>query len=387
MIGLLFLVFGCGFARAQAFTSGSTGADGALTLTTPGVVNFDPKSFNPPLDPEGDNVFNFTTITIASGVVLKLSGRTFSAPVYFLATGAIKIDGGIDLSGENGHPATNVASERTPAAPGPGGYAGGIGGRPGTTNPPTAGSGPGGGAAGTGGGGLSGVFGGSTYMLPLVGGSGGGGYGLPAGCGTTYGGGGGGGGGAIVIGSSTSITFSRTSAGTDFLASNGGAAGCGAGHGSGGAVRIVAPIVSGSTTIQTDVRGNPGLIRIELAQNNNASINIGGPFVISLPFKIVTPVTQAQPNLQVTSINGVAINANPFSFPDTTINSSSPVVVSVTAKSIPIGTVPKIIVYSEFGNDQTVDCSALQGTLQQSTCTASITFPTGGSRGFVKATW
>ena len=385
MIGLLFLVFGCGFARAQAFTSGSTGADGALTLTTPGVVNFDPKSFNPPLDPEGDNVFNFTTITIASGVVLKLSGRTFSAPVYFLATGAIKIDGGIDLSGENGHPATNVASERTPAAPGPGGYAGGIGGRSSTTNPPTAGGGPGGGVAGTGGGAASGVFGGSTYMLPLVGGSGGGGYGVANGCGTTYGGGGGGGGGAIVIGSSTSIAFSRN-VGSDAVVANGGTAGCGAGHGSGGSLRLVAPTISGNTEIQTNSPGPSGLIRFE-ANQNSFSCCPRGTFVFSIPFKIVTPVTQAQPNLQVTSINGVAINANPFSFPDTTINSSAPVVISVTAKSIPVGTVPKIIVYSEFGNDQTVDCTALQGTLQQSTCTASITFPTGGSRGFVKATW
>jgi hypothetical protein len=87
--------------------------------------------------------------------------------------------------------------------------------------------------------------------------------------------------------------------------------------------------------------------------------------------------------------NGVTIpiNANPFSFPDATINSSTPVTVNVQGQFIPLGTLPQVIVMSETGPDQTINCSALQGTFQQSTCSVSITFPTGGSRGFVKATW
>jgi len=106
---------------------------------------------------------------------------------------------------------------------------------------------------------------------------------------------------------------------------------------------------------------------------------------------MVVPPTVPPSALKVTSlvVGGVTIpiNANPFSFPDATINSSTPVTVNVQAQFIPIGTIPKIIVMSETGTDQTVNCAALQGTLQQSTCSASITFPTGGSRGFVKATW
>ena len=47
--------------------------------------------------------------------------------------------------------------------------------------------------------------------------------------------------------------------------------------------------------------------------------------------------------------NGIPINANPFSFPDATINSSTPVTVNVQAQFIPIGTIPKIIVMSETG--------------------------------------
>ena len=348
-------------------------------------MNFDPKSFNPPLDPEGDNVFNFTTITIGSGVVLKLSGRTFTTPVYFLATGAVKIDGGIDLNGENGHPATNVASERFPSAPGPGGYPGGIGGRTGSSTPPSAGGGPGGGAAQTAAvGSQAGTFTGSSYLIPLLGGSGGGGGGDAPPCGTTYAGGGGAGGGAIVIASSVSITLNR-SVGTDAIYANGGAGACRGSHGSGGAIRLVAPIISGGTEVQTDAVPS-GLTRVEAFQQGFGCC-VYGARVNSLPFKVLTPVTQGQPAIKVSTISGVAINANPFSFPDITINSSSPVTVNVAAQNIPVGTVPKILIYSEFGPDQTVNCSALQGTLQASTCSASITFPTGGTRGFVKANW
>ena len=38
-------------ARAQSPVAVSTGADGALELTTPGIVVFDPRSFNPALNP------------------------------------------------------------------------------------------------------------------------------------------------------------------------------------------------------------------------------------------------------------------------------------------------------------------------------------------------
>jgi hypothetical protein len=115
-----------------------------------------------------------------------------------------------------------------------------------------------------------------------------------------------------------------------------------------------------------------------------------GPVIISAPFSPAVP-TVAPSSIKVASLvaNGVTIpiNANPFSFPDATINSSVPVTVNVQAQFIPLGTVPKVIVMSETGPDQTVTCSALAGTFTLSTCSASITFPTGGSRGFVKATW
>src|SRR6266496_2324782 len=79
-------------------TSGSNGSDGALNLTTPGTVLFDPIAMN--LDADGDNVFHFTTINIGAGVTVRLTNTKLRgrAPVW-LATGAVTIAGTIDLNG------------------------------------------------------------------------------------------------------------------------------------------------------------------------------------------------------------------------------------------------------------------------------------------------
>src|SRR3989442_623922 len=120
-----------GLADAQSFSSGSTGADGDLNITAPGVTVFDPKTFGAQVNPADTNIFNFRTITIAAGSTLKLSGANFAAPVYFLAQGDVTINGTIDLNGQDGSSA-NFSYQRTgPTIPGAGGYAGGAGGAPG----------------------------------------------------------------------------------------------------------------------------------------------------------------------------------------------------------------------------------------------------------------
>src|SRR5437879_5638203 len=111
---------------SQTFSSGSTGADGALNLTTPGTIVFDPAALG--LNPAVPNVFNFTTINIASGVTVILTNKNLSGPIYWLAQGNATINGGIDLRGENGHRFGVVSSLRLPAAGGAGGYSGGVGG-------------------------------------------------------------------------------------------------------------------------------------------------------------------------------------------------------------------------------------------------------------------
>ena len=82
--------------HAQSFSSGSTGADGPLNITTAGVTTFTAQPIG------GGSVYNFTTINIAAGSTLKLSGAVFAGPLYFLAQGAVTVAGTIDLSGHSG---------------------------------------------------------------------------------------------------------------------------------------------------------------------------------------------------------------------------------------------------------------------------------------------
>jgi hypothetical protein len=84
----------------------------------------------------------------------------------------------------------------------------------------------------------------------------------------------------------------------------------------------------------------------------------------------------------------MAINSNPFTFPDTTINTASPVPVTIQAQFVPVGTMAKIYVFSESGADQVITIGPLTGPDQtMTTATTNITYPVGGSRGYVKATW
>ena len=107
-------------ARAQTYDSGSNGSDGALVFSGSGDIVFDPRSYDPPLDPDGDGVYHFTTITIPSDVRVILRASVLGdRPIVWLAQGLVDIDGVLDLSAD---PTTND--------PGPGGArASGAGGR------------------------------------------------------------------------------------------------------------------------------------------------------------------------------------------------------------------------------------------------------------------
>src|SRR5712692_255862 len=188
--------------RAQPVDSGSNGSDGVLDFTgQSGTVVFNPASFNPPKDPDGDHIFHFMTITIPAGVTVRLSAQQINAPVFWLASGAVQIDGVIDLNGEDGH---DAAAIQVPSSPGSGGFGGGVGGPP-----PQLGNGPGGATIPGGSAGYVTVANGQVYgndfLLPLIGGSGG--AGGNAGADSA---GGGAGGGALLIASSVSITVNGT---------------------------------------------------------------------------------------------------------------------------------------------------------------------------------
>lgn len=388
--------------QAQAFSSGSTGADGALDFSsaTPGTtIEFNPASFNPPLDPERDNIYHFTTITIPTGVTVRLTAKFLDGPVYWLATGDVLINGTIDLSGGNGHLITNQPLQRIPSTPGAGGFAGGIGGHFSSTRPssPQRGNGPAGGGPGStccesngGGGGFSG----NRFLVPLVGGSGGGGgnTGGP----DVWGGGGGAGGGALLIASSTSINVNG------HIAANGGGGQnvnscCSTGGGgSGGAIQLVANRITGTGSLSArggtnNVRsaGGGGFIRLEAFVNQFSQNFNGTGFALASPSSLFLPSTAA-PSVRAVRIAGIPVPttlSGSFEVPDVVINQGGAATVEIEAKFVPLGTVVKVHVFSENEGDQIVDSTPLQGTLAQATATASVVFPSGFSRGFVRAVW
>jgi len=363
-------------AGQPSFNSTSSGSDGALNLTTPGTVVFIPSSFNPPLNPSGNNIFNFTSINIASGVTVVLSGQNLTGPIYWLASGPVTINGTLNLNGQNGAGYSESEETRIPAYGGAGGYPGGVGGRASSSPvlPAQPGSGPGGGAVNT-----AGTFAGTNfYLVPLVGGSGGGGANQSSA--QVIGPGGGGGGGAILIASSVSITLDGA------IEANGGAAGTSfgvsAGAGSGGAVRLIAPAVGGTGGISA------AQIRIETASYPN-SLSLTTPYTISSTPNLYLPTTQPGV-LTVVSVGGVNMPANPtasFTVPDVTINASASVAVVLNATNIPPGTTPTLQFFSDSGTDFSVQAPALAGTMAQSTTTVQVSFPAGFTRGYVTASW
>ena len=379
-------------AFAQTFSSGSTGADGALNLSTPGTVVFDPKTFTPPLDPDGDGIYNFTTITIGAGVTVRLRGDVIAAPVVWLAQGAVQIAGTIDASGQDGFSAGNT-TQRTNTIPGAGGYPGGY---PGVgANLPGAGLGPAGGGACPPANvpvpfARPGGFTGNQFAVPLIGGSGGGGYAFLAG---------GAGGGALLIASSVSIS------GSGSIKANGGAnvnlsGNALSGLGAGGSIRLVAPSFSltGNLNAAAGAGGfnstcgpsagtTSGVIRVEAFQIG--PINATGTLYTATPFGLfLSPA--GIPSLRVVSVGGIPVATSPtgtFTIPDVTVNSNLPLPVVIAATNVTVGTIVTLTIFSENGPDLTIQSTPLAGALAASTATANVTLPPGFSKGFVKATF
>ena len=371
--------------QPQTFSSGSTGSDGALTYAPNlGTVYFPPSG----LAPRANNIYNFTTVSIGTGTTVRISGWVINGPVYWLAQGDVTINGTLDISGQPGQNSPVNPSFRAPSEPGPGGYSGGVA-QLGSGQSATAGSGLGGGAAASstafGGGGL---YKGSSYLLPLVGGSGGGG-----GCSPTHiqidCADGGAGGGAILIASSTKIILGGV------LDARGGAGGNGTGGGgSGGAVRLVSNTITNNGTVVVggglaggdngSQAGGSGIVRFEGFAVNTGAVN-GTTALTSTPYSLALPIGGPS-NVSITSVNNIAVNANPFSFPDTTISTGTAVPVIISGVNVPSGTSGNLYIFSETAPDQVIPFT-LTGSLQSTTATVNVSYPSGGSRGFAKVIW
>src|SRR5437870_4248827 len=384
VVGVVLLLLWTLPVSAQTFSSGSTGADGALAPTGNTTV---------PLPPDG--VLNFTTVNIPAGVTVTFAKNAANTPVTMLAAGDVTIAGSINISGSVGVVGGSPSPLFNPGGlGGPGGYNGGQSGSSGlTNNGGSAGQGPGGGAAGTsiGSTGTYGPSGSFVSLLPLFGGSGGGGT---NGASNSNGASGSGGGGAIVIASTTKITVTGVvgANGGDRVFSLCGFNGCAAiaGAGSGGAIRLVAPQITSSGTLTAQggdsQPASAGRIRLEaFVFGTVSSSTTPTPSIVFAPGPITatsTPALIKLPVLTISSVGGVANAATPggsYTAADVSLptGTSNPVTVTLTASNIPLGTAVTVKLIPQFADATTVSASALAGTEASSTATASVTFPPG----------
>ena len=389
-----------------AFESGSTGSDGAFSPQVDTTLQL----------PE-DGVFNFTTVNIPSGVVVRFEKNETNTPVVILATGDVQVAGQINVSGSNATPSGasgggNLGDDGIPGQGGPGGFDGGFGG---TIENPIGGNGlgPGGGfgatflrgdagcsAAGAGfasdglsvfscTSGLNGVAYGNAELQPLIGGSGGGG----GRAGSILGGsGGGGGGGAIMIASSGTVNV------TGAIFANGGAAGSSSGtsrggvggEGSGGAIRIVATTVSGNGTLQavdsslsvsngatSSGQGSDGRIRIE-AENLTRTANSSPAYTFSGP----QPIFLANiPGVRITEVAGIPAPVSPTGAGDIVIPEATPnpVSISFATTNIPVGNTIELTVTPQTGSRTVAVSNAISGTDESGVATVSVEIPDGPS--------
>ena len=421
-LGLLFacLFAGCALSpvsAASTFDSGSTGADGAFAPTA-----------SVTLQVPDSGVFNYTTVNIPSGVVITFKRNNANTPVTILASGDITLSGVIDISGGAGGNMLNLlngnsldgTARSTGGSGGPGGFDGGGGGSKVGPYNGVAGDGPGGGGGagdikqnvGDGGGGsyssagqngnyangingLGGSVYGSSFLNPLIGGSGGGGGGAN---GNAEAGSGGGGGGAFLIASSGILNFNGQIVtrggvgGTDY---NGG----GGGGGAAGGIRVVATTITGNIIVDLNGglggldannsysyrggSGGAGYARLEAYNFTNVTlspVNSVGVITTGSPGSVSSANV---PQLQIVSVAGINAPPSPVGSlhapPDITVKNTvaNPVTVALAGKNIPVGTVVTVSLTPQTGTVTAVQSSALAGTTAASTATASVSLPDG----------
>jgi len=365
---------------AQIFSSGSSGVDGAFAPTSDTTLTV-----------PASGVFNFTTVNIPAGVVVRFVPNSANTPVTMLASGDVVVAGTIDASGANGlagsstGPAINLGG-----VGGPGGFAGGQGQARGSSTGITGGQGPGGGTHGA-----NATYGAPSEfvsLLPLFGGSGGGGG--PSTAAEFSGASGGGGGGALAIASSTRINVSGV------IRVNGGDRGSAfpcsysAGSGSGGALRLVAPEITGSGRLEAV--GGPGVAgcaqsagdgRIRLEAMNLSFTGISAPVFSSST--VAGPVTVSSnpavmnlPTLTISSVGGISPPPTPggsFTSADLVLpqGTTNPVPIVLTATNTPVGTVFSVRLITQSGVFALANTAPSTGTFAVSTATVSFNFATG----------
>jgi hypothetical protein len=403
----------CAHAASAQFSSGSTGALGALDLGPNTTHNFT-------VPPGG--VLNYTTVRIRSNTTVRYFRNSNNDPLVILATGDVTIEGTSGIGGggtiivSGGDNSYNGATPAPGGAGGPGGFDGGTGGLGGTLLvAASAGKGPGGGAAASlsGARALAGAYGApqSFGLIPLFGGSGGGG--APSNTGLNVGGpSGGGGGGAILIASSTRITINGAIRANGGGAQSGGGGGapapCGSvpAPGSGGAIRLVAPVITGGgqesilQAVPGAIQGaggpcapvitaaNYGRIRLEGNTQNFVGFTDPTPTKVDAPGPVSplgNPALANVPTLAIAQIGGQPVPGTPgasYSNPDVTLAPGAttvPVVLNATNMPLNSGTevAVRLMPRGIAASTVTVPASAFTGTPAASSATVNLSLTAG----------
>ena len=308
---------------------GADGSDGALSISSNTVIDLslavdgqwdDDNTANAGSGIYDSNkwavVFKYSSVTVDTGATLTFANHAKRAPVVWLVSGDVTINGNLSLNGENYLLAPALAE------PGPGGFRGGMGYYASSVGA-SAGFGPGGGytqvnSYGRGASHADAVTSspdpyGNPAIVPLLGGSGGGG--------TSSGNGGGAGGGAILIACSGTLTINGTVSANGGNAFNAFSTNNDSGGGSGGGIRLVADTFAGSGTVEakagvnTDYPGSLGRVRMERVNNNNTWTAIApSPSVVGLTggdTALIWPIATA-PTVKIVSIGGEAAPADPL---------------------------------------------------------------------------
>jgi len=348
---VLLLSFAASPADAQTFSSGSTGADGALDLATLNCTT------GPYAPLNGQNagcwiqlpesgILNYTTVNVPINKALYFRRNRRNTPVVLLTQGEVVVMGAIYIDATRWAPDNRLDE----TAPGPGGFPGGA--------PPAGiGFGPGGGTAG----GPVGRWVGPLSLVPIVGGSGG-----AAAVGYT----GTGGGGAIAIASSGEIKL------TGQITARGGYYVGGQHCGSGGAVRLVANRLSVTGVISAAGCGptNSGIVRLEAPTGalSYTGSSTPEPILSTINPSILAP---ASPELRIVSVGGFLVPESAGSRKDAADlvlpkQLPDPINVVVEATNIPVGSPVTISVVT--GNQGTAPSVALSGSLANSTATIGV---------------
>jgi filamentous hemagglutinin family protein len=350
-------------------------------------------------------IFKYTSVNIEAGETVTFENHPSNAPVVWLVSGDVTIDGTIDVTGEDSN---NLL--QNPIG-GPGGFRGGKGGLL-TSTPGSGGFGPGGAGymdnvrgggafADHGVGPLGGVPYGNLRILPLVGGSGGASRDDGAWSG-------GAGGGAILIAARGTITIGGT---IDAGAGHGNSGGNGTGGGSGGAIRLIGDVVTGSGQLTAGPgigsgqnNGSDGRIHIESTCRDFTStgnppfteMTLGGDPAATDIFPL-SPLEggSTTPTLEATEfeLSGgmiVPIDDDPnasFNLPDADSQLTaqvSPVTLRLMSQNIltPVeggAWEVSVLVTPRAGNTQCLVATHESGTEASATWTVSITMPHGFS--------